>query len=159
DRGPLRRDAGDRPRMWAGRRRLLRLLGVRDARAEAVAAVTGHRRDANYQQAGRHPRLHDGTLRDGRGLWCLGGVGALGAGRTLRPVPPRRWRAVPPRHDPADDRLPRAPKRSVGEGRAAQRQRRELLETLSLGLDRVEPRAGRRGSRRGGHAHRGAPCL
>jgi uncharacterized membrane protein len=34
---------------------LLRILDVRDARAEAVAAGAGHRRDAIDQQAGRHP--------------------------------------------------------------------------------------------------------
>ena len=99
------------------------------------------------------------TLRDRGGLWSLGGVGAVCVGRRPCPVPPRRQRAVPRRYDPADDRLPRAAKRSTGDRRATWRLRREPLETLPLGLDRVEPRTGRGCPRGGGYAHDRAPFL
>jgi len=87
------------------------------------------------------------------------GVGARCEGRTYRPVPLRRRRTLPRRYDPADDRLPRAAKRSAGDRRATRRRRREPLETLPLGLDRVEPRSGRDGPRRSGRAHHRTPCL
>jgi len=47
--------------------------------------------------------------------------------------------------------------RSAGESRGAQR--REPVETLPLRLDRMEPRSGRRSTRRSGRTHHRAPCL
>jgi uncharacterized protein YbjT (DUF2867 family) len=111
ERGSLRRDAGDRPRMRLERGGLLRLLDVRYARAEAVAAGAGHSRDAIDQQAGRHPSLHGGAVRDGRGLPRVGRVGRVFLGRATRGVGDRRLCPVPRRHHRGDDRVQRPAQR------------------------------------------------
>src|SRR5215217_4615648 len=75
ERSIVHSDGFDRPRVRAHCWRLLRLLQFCYACAEAVAAGTRHRRDAVDQQAGRHPCLHDGAVRDSCGVPRDGRVG------------------------------------------------------------------------------------
>src|SRR5215207_5527039 len=60
DRAALRRDAGHRPGVRAGRRSVLRVLVLRDAGAQPTAGATGHRGHAVDQPPGDHARVHDG---------------------------------------------------------------------------------------------------
>jgi hypothetical protein len=56
-------------------RHLLRLLDVRDGRAEAYTSSAGDRGDAVDKPAGRNPAPHDGAVRNGRRLPRATGVG------------------------------------------------------------------------------------
>ncbi len=107
ERRTLRRDAGYGARMRAYRRRLLRFLQFRDARAQAAADGGGNRRDAVDQYPGRPPRLHDGAVRDGCGLPRTLCLGRDLLRRMDHDAGARRRRSLSHRHHRGDDGLQR----------------------------------------------------
>ena len=135
----LRGDPGHRAGVRAGGGRVLRLLHVRDACAEAPPCSRGRRSDAVDQPAGRHPGVHDGPVRDrARGARPYR-LGRLHVGRASGRVDHRGGCALRPGHgrrDHGGQRPPEQPAREAGSRAGRDRH----LARVGGQLDDLQPR-------------------
>src|SRR5688572_31159881 len=142
--------------MRADRRRVLRVLVVRDARPRPASPGRGNLGDAIDQRYGDQPALPRSIPADRRRLRGTHRRGGAAVGQRSRGVPARRRRGVFRRHLPRDADFQCADEPDAGTAWPRRPARRDLLAALCCGLDGVEPRSHRRRARR---RHIAYPCI